>query len=248
MHGKEDALTEAVRGSNREAVHDGYVLAPKRIATQSRETGNANRPLLGNTRRNKAARVEAGAKAKESQKTLITESERADYLRRLTLKPRGACSSVIYLDGRQLCVISQRSLPSLEKLWPFIVSREDSDKRDKYYAALKADHRRRYKPEISERQFRDRIVSQLQDEGWQVKIEVKTTHGFIDIKAEKLGETRIIEVKVCSDSNAVSHALGQLLFYKADHPQASLFVATPIPLSAQTRKVLKRYQVGFYEA
>ncbi len=71
---KENAVTKSIRGKDRKALHDGDDLAPKRESASSGQKRNADRPLLGNSRRHKTARIKTrpeGESEDGSQSTIL---------------------------------------------------------------------------------------------------------------------------------------------------------------------------------
>lgn len=69
-------------------------------------------------------------------------------------------------------------------------------------------------PPPTEAEIRQRFAEQLQDEGWDVRLEQETNdHGAVDIVATRNGERRIVECKVDLDRKTAYYAIGQLAVY-----------------------------------
>ena len=99
----------------------------------------------------------------------------------------------------------------------------------------------------NEKCFCDRIQKTLEINQFSVKREVNTRFGRIDLLAQKNVELMIIEAKTRIDSNSISSALGQLLFYGSEYPDASLWIAAPQKINKDAVKLLKKYNVSFME-
>lgn len=96
----------------------------------------------------------------------------------------------------------------------------------------------------TEDDYRREVIRKLSSDGWSVESEVYTPQGRIDILASKEDRTIIVEVKLRGDNNSVSHALGQLLFYRCAFPNAELFIATATTPRDDTMAILSKYGVN----
>lgn len=92
----------------------------------------------------------------------------------------------------------------------------------------------------AEAAYRDSLAQELTNYGWQVEIEKQTSMGRIDIYATA-GRVLIVECKMKA-AHAAS-ALGQLLFYQQNFPEAWLVFACQQRLSTEKKRVFESHKI-----
>ena len=91
---------------------------------------------------------------------------------------------------------------------------------------------------LSETQIATKYCNLLEEKGWKIIRNDIKRHGP-DIVA-KLGKRLIIaECKRSSSIDKIYHALGQLLLYSKDYPNATLQIVTPSPVAPEIRSKLR---------
>lgn len=100
----------------------------------------------------------------------------------------------------------------------------------------------REKEKYTEEDLRKEIMSILEKE-YKVTKNLKTSCGYMDIFAENKKEQLIIEIKKNPDGHQILIALGQLLTYSLDYPNAKLVFYSNKELSLRHKEVLQSYNI-----
>jgi len=98
---------------------------------------------------------------------------------------------------------------------------------------------------VTEKKLEDALVEQLKSE-YEIIRQLKTTYGRIDIYAKKDGEEFIFEIKKKPTGPAILRALGQLLAYSQDYPNAKLIFCSNKSLSKKYEELLHCYNIDIH--
>lgn len=252
MHEKgenRDADTKTICAETRGGVYDSHEVATEWLDSRSTESAAFQWLYVPDTARRHAARHETRPQA-QSGKEESAGSE-TGYAERLEWRSPGTSKgSILYFDGKSTGIVSTSVRQSvtdseihrytdkliwLERHW--ITQQRRSQNRAN----------RKSLEGLSERVFCAQVVRSLVSQGWEVTTEKPTKHGRIDIFASNGHEKRIVEAKVDYRVHVVAAALGQLLIYGSCHPDATLWIATPIAPSEELLSILGLHGVSFYE-
>jgi len=91
------------------------------------------------------------------------------------------------------------------------------------------------------------VISVLTLEGWTCRTEVQTLFGRIDILAQKQSHVWLIEAKLSTGAQAMSHALGQLLAGQEAYPTARLRLVTAEPVPVHWLRLFARHNIDLVE-
>lgn len=94
--------------------------------------------------------------------------------------------------------------------------------------------------------YRDCIAKVMENDGWHVKTEVRTTLGIADLVARRGAEIWVIEAKLFGDNNSVAHACGQLLFYTEELRFTKRLIAIPERLLFKFDSVLNSHGIDLF--
>jgi hypothetical protein len=92
-----------------------------------------------------------------------------------------------------------------------------------------------------------RLAAEYEAQGWTVQREVAGRYGNIDMLAAKDGEQLLVEVKIPNNATALYGAIGQILVYAVDYPDAQLMLAAPCPLEESMLELLAGFGISFYD-
>lgn len=101
--------------------------------------------------------------------------------------------------------------------------------------------------DISEAQYRDMLAQYLIENQWNVRKEHKVENGIIDILAEKGTYKIIVEVKLRSDLNSIQRAIGQLMLYKSNMPEAEMYFAVPQKVNIKRKGIMNDLGIKIFE-
>ena len=90
------------------------------------------------------------------------------------------------------------------------------------------------------------LVAQLSAEGWNIEENVNLQYGRADVIARRQGETLLIEAKSSTNTNEISHALGQLLFYQTQVSYSGkirMAIAVSQDLNDFCKNILQKYGI-----
>jgi len=97
-------------------------------------------------------------------------------------------------------------------------------------------------PPASEAQIATKYCGLLEEKGWRI-IRNDVSKRGPDIVAKSERGVIVAECKRSTSLNAIYQALGQLLFYAIDYPNATLQIVTPSPVASEVRSKLSFYNV-----
>lgn len=157
-----------------------------------------------------------------------------EYSENLEYEYAGDYGMAVKHDGKYIGLISGGEFRCVDEFW--LVAFQDHLKSLPKLTAFQ-----------KEEEYCEKISNSMMLDGWDIQREVFTPLGRIDILAKKGNNQQIIEVKLRSDTNSASSALGQLLFYSKSYPKAKLIFASPRTPTEKILSVLGFYKVSFLE-